>query len=338
MTIARAKQIDLAKTPFYHCMSRCVRQYFLQGRHNGKNYDYRKLWIKKRLAFLLEIFAIDLAAYAIMDNHYHLVLHINTERAQSWTDEEVINKTYKLFPSLKYDDIEPDEELIAEWRERLSSISTFMSRLNENIAKRANKEDKVTGCFWVPRFRSKALFNEHALLTCMAYVDLNQVHAKTAKSLLGSNYSSISQRIKSIDSELQDKDDCEPPLMKFVDAGIMSELNSSIDNADNSHANIATYDHKNKIAYLPFTFEDYHALVSSTALIKRDDKAGALCENAGRLLKRYNVKQKDSIKSILEFERLFSWVVGDHIALSEFAFNNGKKWIRGMRFTQQWHE
>ena len=40
--------------------------------------------------------------------------------------------------------------------------------LNEYIAKQANSEDKVTGSFFESRFKSQALLDERALLTCMA--------------------------------------------------------------------------------------------------------------------------------------------------------------------------
>jgi hypothetical protein len=43
------------------------------------------------------IFAIDLAAYAIMSNHYHMVLHINKERPNNWSDIEVCERWHALF-------------------------------------------------------------------------------------------------------------------------------------------------------------------------------------------------------------------------------------------------
>lgn len=80
MTKARSQQIDLQATPYYHCISRCVRRAFLCGddHSTGQNFNHRKEWVIERICLLGSVFAIDIAAYAIMSNHYHLVLHVNS--------------------------------------------------------------------------------------------------------------------------------------------------------------------------------------------------------------------------------------------------------------------
>ncbi len=72
MTVARCQQISLEHTRYYHCISRCVRRAFLCGKdhYSGKNFEHRRQWLEDRLALLAEVFAIDLLAYAIMNNHY----------------------------------------------------------------------------------------------------------------------------------------------------------------------------------------------------------------------------------------------------------------------------
>nr|WP_051560147.1 transposase [Marinobacterium jannaschii] len=210
MTRARCEQVSLPATPYYHCIARCVRRAFLCGedQFSGQSFEHRRQWILDRIAELDAVFAIDICAYAIMSNHYHLVLRVDQSQAECWTNAEVIRRWKLLFtgPVLiqrfldggccSPAELDKVAEIIAEWRSRLSDISWFMRCLNEHIARLANQEDNCTGRFWEGRFKSQALLDEQGLLTCMAYVDLNPIRAVIADCPERSDFTSIQQRIR----------------------------------------------------------------------------------------------------------------------------------------------
>ncbi len=94
-----------------------------------------------------------------MSNHYHLVVHVDQQRAKTWTAQEVIERWARIFcrPSLikRFEEVEATEaerevalRLIALWRSRLCDVSWYLRCLNEHLARRANAEDNCTGRFW----------------------------------------------------------------------------------------------------------------------------------------------------------------------------------------------
>jgi len=210
MPQARNRLVSLEDTPYYHCISRCVRRAFLCGQdpQTGFNFEHRRQWIVDRIKTLSSIFAIELCAYAVMSNHYHIVIRVNTEQAHHWSDQEVAERWTQLFaePMLirRYltgvDLTEADRErvksLLNTWRHRLIDLSWYMRCLNEPIARMANREDDCTGRFWEGRFKSQALLDERAVLACMAYVDLNPIRASLARTPEESEFTSIQERIK----------------------------------------------------------------------------------------------------------------------------------------------
>ncbi len=209
MTRARNQQVSLEDTPYYHCISRCVRRAYLCGDDpvSGENFDHRKVWMVERVKQLASVFAIDVCAYAVMSNHYHLVLFVNEREADGWTQEEVIQRWTRLFSrnaaALKTAARNRSSKaardyrrkLIEEWRGRLKDISWFMRCVNENVARRANREDDCTGRFWEGRFKSQALLDDKALVTCMAYVDLNPIRAGLNSTPEDCDFTSIQERL-----------------------------------------------------------------------------------------------------------------------------------------------
>lgn len=99
MTRPRRELVSLEDTPYYHCTTRCVRRAFLCGTDyaTGNCFEHRRGWICHRIKELAAVFCIELAAYAVMSNHYHVVLRVNRETAESITGDEVIERWQCLF-------------------------------------------------------------------------------------------------------------------------------------------------------------------------------------------------------------------------------------------------
>ncbi|MEM8815738.1 MAG: hypothetical protein AAGE85_07905 [Pseudomonadota bacterium] len=248
MARARKHQISLESTPYYHVMSRCVRRAFLCGvdRVSGKSFEHRRGWVEDRVRVLASLFSIEICAYAILSNHYHLVVKLIPHEADDWSDDEVLERWATLFRGpllvrrfcagkhLSAAELDTLRSITAVYRTRLACLSWFMKCLNEPIARKANAEDGCTGHFWEARFQSQPLQSEQALFAAMAYVDLNPIRAGIADTPEQSDYTSIKTRIEkrlansSLDEAINGLLECGElrrwntpvrPLLRFADEG-----------------------------------------------------------------------------------------------------------------------
>lgn len=305
MPQARNTIISLDDTPYYHCVARCVRRAFLcgVGHYSESNYEHRRQWLEDKLHSTASAFAIKLCAYAVMSNHYHVVLHVRADLAPLWSDREVIQRWHSLFSgnliSLRFLANEPlssiQTKLLAKnielWRARLCDISWYMRIVNEAIARKANKEDNCTGRFWEGRFKSQALLDERALLSCMAYVDLNPVRATMADSPENSDHTCIKQRITSLEKNQSEK----PAIESFV---------------GNQAESIG----------IPFKLSDYLELVDWTGRILRDDKRGHINNKLPPILERLSFSEDAWKVLTTTFEQQFKqWVGSEQIVKQVYS-------------------
>ena len=307
MTRPRKALISLADTPYYHITSRCVRRAFLCGvdHYSGQSYEHRRQWVVDRIRLLSSLFAIDVCAYAVMSNHYHLVLKACPEQLDDLTEDEILDRWCALFkgPLLiqnyrSGEDLKPVEragvsDIANVWRARLSSISWFMRCLNQPIARQANLEDKCTGKFWESRFNSQALKSEEALLSCMAYVDLNPVRAGIADTPEHSEHTSIRERLRpefNLQQAIDDQTEC-GDLLDFT-----SPLKPLL-----HFENRLTNELQNGIL---FNFEEYLALVDWTGRIIRNDKRGHIDSALPPILDRLQITADQWHTNATQFEAI----------------------------------
>ena len=327
MTRAREQLISLETTTYYHCISRCVRRAFLCGEDTltGKNYEHRKHWVTERLRQLAGIFAIDICAYAVMSNHYHLVLRVDAETARRWDTAQVIERWSQLFgiPMLvarfirgetaTRAEVDKAETLIESWRERLYDISWFMRALNEHLARRGNEEDNCKGRFWEGRFRSQALLDEAAVLTCMSYVDLNPIRAGMATTPEQSDFTSIQQRIHQY-AKTHTQDPTEtPPLMPLV----------------KQHKD----PHRHAIGY---TTKDYIELVDWAGRAIREGKRGAIDQSAPPILQRLGLEPTrylEHLNGTVPTEQ--PTVIGHFARIKQAAETLERRFFKGMSMARR---
>jgi REP element-mobilizing transposase RayT len=322
MTRARTELISIDATSYYHCISRCVRRAFLCGEDSltGQNYEHRKAWVVERLAELDAVFTIDIAAYSVMSNHYHLVLRVDKRQAEDLSITEVAQRWQQLFSlpllvsrylqgaTTTQAECVAAEKVLALWRTRLSDISWFMRCLNEHLARRANEEDNCTGRFWEGRFTSQALLDEAAVLTCMSYVDLNPVRAKMADTPEQSDFTSIQQRIKESLGQPQISKNS-PLLMPLVNA------------RDDTHANA-----------IGFTTHDYLQLVDWAGKAVREDKRGAIASDLPPILSRLGLDPNGLVNHLRGHKgKHHSLVMGHVEKIRDTAQQLGQSFIKGMR-------
>jgi len=324
MTQSRDSLISLSDTLYYHCISRCVRRAFLCGEDefSGQSFEHRRQWIVERVRFLTDVFPIEVCAYSIMSNHYHLVLYVNQDELASCSNQQICERWSKIYslPAIvdhwQKGELSSDSQkavalsVIDEWRSRLLSISWFMRCLNEFIARKANKEDDCTGRFWEGRFKSQALLDEKALLTCMAYVDLNPIRAKMHGSVEESEYTSVFERIHSKSHHKEKKNTVYKPLVKFIGA-------------------------EHQPAGICFSLIDYIELVDWTGRCIREDKRGAISAQTPALLGVLGLDNETWFTLANDFGKTYHGAVGSLEELAAFAENTGKNWIAGKRKLHQ---
>ena len=310
----RAAQVDLATTPYYHCIARCVRRAFLCGNdpYTGQSFEHRKTWLLERLQFVASVFAIDVCAFAVLSNHFHLVLRVDADAADELTDEAVLRRYGRLFKNAAADvralPAPVRAERIQVLRERLADISWFMRSVNEFVARRANKEDNVTGRFWEGRFKSQALLDERAVLTCMSYVDLNPVRAGLADNLEASEFTSIKQRLEQAAKKTDSKD------------AVVVAL-----------APLRAEPRRRSGAALPMRYDDYLALLDWTGRAATAKSGGVIRGEPPEILRQLRIDASAWLGAMKVRGLESAATLGDRESMAAEAKRRGKAWLRGKR-------
>lgn len=351
MTRPRSALISLADTPWYHIVNRCVRRAFLCGNDavTGQCFDHRRGWIETRIRELASVFAIDVAAYAVMSNHYHVVLRVDESRARAWSADEVLRRWTQLFTGpllvrrylgsaraqMGQAELDKVGELADTYRQRLFDVSWYMRVLNESIARQANAEDGVRGHFWEGRFKSQALLDEQALLAAMAYVDLNPIRAGMAETPEESAHTSLHARLAEMQGHA-----FQPTAAPSVAADRCSTagnaqpwmgLQPEAALAALPEAPLMPFDSTGRFEQaIPFGLEEYMALVDTLGRAVHPQKRGSIPPHTPPLLARLGMNAEAFITAADHFFQAFAHAVGTPAKLIALAAHRQSRALRGM--------
>lgn len=338
--LARIEVFAPDEIAIVHVMNRVVRRCFLLGNDEftGKNYDHRKVWVEDQLQRLAASFGIDLLGFAILSNHFHLILRSRPDVAATWDDTEVARRWLQLCPvrknaeglaeepnEMELNTIRNDPQKLATIRLRLSDIAWWMRLLCQHIAVRANHEDGEVGKFFQSRYRAVRLLDEAAILACAAYVDLNPIRAAMAETLEASDFTSVQRRIESLEQLIATQENTEaavieppdhthptPSTMPGVPAPDRFLSPLTIDEQSGELGPVASTSgfRCSDKGYLPLRLPAYLELLDWTARTLATGKQGSTPQDALPLFARLGIEPKAWCNLVGEFGRLFHNVAG----------------------------
>lgn len=325
--LARVEVFASDEVAIVHVLNRTVRRCFLLGNDpvSGKNFDHRKQWMESELQHLAKHFGIDLLCYAILSNHFHLVLRSRPDVVAAWDDSEVARRWMMLCPKrrdaqkipqepneFELNMIRNDPVRLKEIRSRLSDISWWMRLLSQKIGKRANEDDKEVGKFWQARYRAVRLLDETAVLACAAYVDLNPIRAAMAETIESSEYTSAQQRAIALQTQANaqttsdgDAAMVSKPIVRSLSPLTIDELKDDIGACCHSGGSRAS-----DKGFLPMSVASYLELLDWTARELRADKRGATPQNATPIFERLGIDADVWCELTKDFGKLFATVAG----------------------------
>ncbi len=335
--LARAEVFDPSEVAIVHVMARTVRRCFLLGFDpvTSRNYDHRKDWIENKLRHLAAFMGIDLLTYALMSNHFHLILRSRPDAVANWSDEEVARRWLLLCPLRRrcrtssrevnsneqhiateptqadIDSIRNNPKKLSQIRTRLSDISWWMRLLCQHIAQRANSEEGGgLGKFWQSRFKAVRILDEASLLACSSYVDLNPIRAAMAEKLEDTQYNSAKCRINALAISTNNSQQYSPD--GFLAPIYIDESKDPI--GVHPSTNLERCSDK---GFLPMSSPDYLQLLDWTARQLRKDQPGYTPEDLPPILERLGLETCEYIDQVRFFGSMFSAAAGKPQSLAE---------------------
>ena len=196
--MARSARVKAEGEAFYHTMSRITGQQFLLEDPEMKR---DMLDCLRRAAFFS---GVEVGAFAIMDNHFHIAFRIPARDAGTVPADEVLDRyaairgdgeasrfRRKLERLAASGDVAACEAELEKLRVRMYDLSQFMKTFKEMFGLRFRKRHPHVGTIWGERFKSTHVENAEYLRICAKYIDLNPVRAKIVKHADGYAWNTV---------------------------------------------------------------------------------------------------------------------------------------------------
>lgn len=186
--MARTRRIKSENSAFYHVMSRIT----------GKRHLLKNPMVKEAMVRILEKVAafsgVNVGGYAIMDNHFHLVIQV-PKSPESLSEDEIFKRIARLKGSryakafrnqincLRAQGLNDYANLkIDSFRKRMQDLSQFVKTFKEYFNVWYKSRYKYTGSLWAERFKSTIIEEGRYLSICREYIERNPVRAGLAKT------------------------------------------------------------------------------------------------------------------------------------------------------------
>jgi len=346
--LAREELFSPDEIACVHVMNRAVRRCFLLGDDpvSGKNFDHRKAWMEKKLEQHAAYFGIDLLGSAILSNHFHLVLRSRPDVVKTWDDTEVARRWWMLCPRRKNKDGSPkeptefelnsirtDPDRVQEIRSRLSDISWWMRLLCQHVGQRANRETDETGKFFESRFRAVRLLDDSAILSCVAYVDLNPIRAGLAATIEDSDFTSAKKRLEALLAESVKSPTTERAVESASLANFLPDRSLAPIHIDELRAALGPQPSTlgsrcSDKGFLNMTVAEYLTLLDWTAKRMVPGKTGATAAELTPLLERVGLTPRSWLGLVSNFGELFHHVAGQPHEIASSVSRRSKRRFR----------
>jgi len=331
--------------------------------------DSRKDWFHERLRELSKIYAVDACVWAMLSNHFHLIVRNRPDLVKAWSDEDVAIRWWNLYPERRDEQGRPAPPTKVEirsivetpgridvLRKRLSSISWFMKSVDEWLARRVNAADKHHGHLWQDRYGCRNLLTEGAILVCSIYIDINEIRAGLAATPQESCNTSAYLRILAnvlrqeraaavaaqggqpriqLDYQFSDPDYWLCPLDTQDRAPLLGVPGTVAAGQEWNPDEIlkvdgAVVDKGWRHGFLPVSVDQYLEILERTVSAMDGGRREEVQQALAPLLEPLGIHVESWFAMLEKFETWFHGAVGSAERLMEFANQTGRAWIQGL--------